>query len=233
MRIVANILGSLALAIMFCAPARAQTDTMQNLTTFLTGHPEMASALSANPSLYRSPAFMNENPSLWSYLTQNPSVYQSVVAKAPTYRPDANAYAFSEYLHLHPGVAQLLNAHPGLVNDPAFLAKHPQLREFLQHHPSVKREFVMRGWSFAEWQRYHPWTDREKWRYEDDWSARAWQEQWERQHRHVHEPRRRETSASSQVPLPARRRAGCDRLRASGYPGDCSAQRCPSFVSAW
>jgi hypothetical protein len=183
MRIM-RIFGAAILTAVIAGPARAQSNnSLQSYVNFLAGHPQMASALSANPSLYRSPAFMNENPSLWSYMTRNPSVYQSVAAKAPAYHPDGNAYALAEYLHSHPQVAQPVNAHPGLVNSPAFLAQHPHFREFLEHHPSVRQRFAERGWDFHDWLRYHAWKDRDKWRDSDDWSDRDWHEQWERQHR--------------------------------------------------
>jgi hypothetical protein len=51
-----------------------------------------------------------------------------------TSRETAN---FDQFLSNHPETAQQLASHPGLVNDPQYLASHPNLQNFLSNHPGV------------------------------------------------------------------------------------------------
>src|SRR6476661_6018156 len=50
-----RIAAALGLALAFSMPARAQTDALTMYENFLAQHQTAAQALSANPSLYRSP----------------------------------------------------------------------------------------------------------------------------------------------------------------------------------
>jgi len=154
---ITRIVAALTMAAAFAMPARAQLDPLTAYHNFLAQHTAAAEAPSANPSLYRSPGFMAAHPDVWSYLNQNPAVYQSMVAKAPAYSPDAGAFSLSNYLHYHPDIAQALTVNQSVVNNPAYLAQHPDFKGFLQHHPGVAQQLSMRGWSFARWQQTHPW----------------------------------------------------------------------------
>lgn len=44
------------------------------------------------------------------------------------------------YLDSHPEVAQRLQHNPGLVDNPTFMANHPQLRDYFAAHPEVRRQ---------------------------------------------------------------------------------------------
>ena len=182
MRLV-RILAAMALLTVVARPVMAQSPNVwQAYNSLLAGNPSAASALQADPSLYRSSAFMNQNPTLQSYILQHPDLYQSLMSRAPKYHPDSNAYALSSYLHYHPQVAQALNQDPALSTDPTFLRMHPQFRVFLQKHPVVQRRLATRGWDFEQWQRSHQWNQRAEWRDADDWSDRDWHPHWNREH---------------------------------------------------
>jgi hypothetical protein len=157
-------------------------EVWQTFNNLLASNPSAASALQADPSLYRSSAFMNQNPPLQSYILQHPDLYQSLMSRAPKYHPDSNAYTLSSYLHYHPQVAQALELNPALSTDPTFLRMHPQFRAFLREHPVVQRRLATRGWGFQQWQHYHQWDQRAQWRDADDWSDRDWHPRWSRQH---------------------------------------------------
>src|SRR6476661_5741599 len=144
-----RIAAVLGLALAFSMPARAQTNALTMYENFLALHQTAAQALSANPSLYRSPGFMVQHPDVWSYLNQNPALYQSLAAKVPAYSPDAAAFNLSNYLHYH-----------------------PDFKGFLMHHPGVQQQLTMRGWNFSRWQQTHPWDQRSQWREADAWSDR-------------------------------------------------------------
>ena len=184
-----RIAAVLGLALAFSMPARAQTNALTMYENFLALHQTAAQALSANPSLYRSPGFMVQHPDVWSYLNQNPALYQSLAAKVPAYSPDAAAFNLSNYLHYHPDIARTLAANPSIVNDPAYLNQHPDFKGFLTHHPGVRQQLTMRGWNFRGWQQTHPWDQRGQWRGADAWSDRDWHEQWERQQQIFNERR--------------------------------------------
>jgi len=47
---------------------------------------------------------------------------------------------FDKFLDSHPAIDQDLKKTPGLVNDPTYLAAHPELKEFLGTHPGVREE---------------------------------------------------------------------------------------------
>jgi hypothetical protein len=57
------------------------------------------------------------------------------------------------YLDEHPEVARQLGAHPGLADNPQFLATHPGLDGYLSHHPEVRQDLLQHPYRFMsdEW----------------------------------------------------------------------------------
>ncbi len=47
---------------------------------------------------------------------------------------------FDNFLDDHPAVGKELRQNPALVNDPNYVAAHPELKEFLGNHPGVREE---------------------------------------------------------------------------------------------
>jgi|SRR5437660_4543639 len=47
---------------------------------------------------------------------------------------------FDAYLDQHPDVRSDLAKDPTLIDNPAYLNKHPHLKEFLEQHPNTRRE---------------------------------------------------------------------------------------------
>lgn len=45
----------------------------------------------------------------------------------------------ANYMTNHPGVAEELHKNPSLVNDPNWLAKHPQLQNYMNTHPGLQK----------------------------------------------------------------------------------------------
>ena len=86
MRLV-NILAAIALLMIVARSVMAQSpDVWQTYDNLLASNPSAASALQADPSLYRSSTFMNQNPTLQSYILQHPELYQSLMSRAPALR---------------------------------------------------------------------------------------------------------------------------------------------------
>jgi hypothetical protein len=48
---------------------------------------------------------------------------------------------FDRYLDEHPGIARELRNDPNLINNPSWLAQHPDTQKFLHDHPGVNDEF--------------------------------------------------------------------------------------------
>ncbi len=46
------------------------------------------------------------------------------------------------YLDHHPEVDKQLSAHPGLVDNPKYMAEHPGLRGFFARHPVARSEWT-------------------------------------------------------------------------------------------
>ena len=45
---------------------------------------------------------------------------------------------WGEFATAHPSIARALAYKPSLMNDPAYLNKHPELKAFFQEHPEVR-----------------------------------------------------------------------------------------------
>jgi hypothetical protein len=54
-----------------------------------------------------------------------------------------------KYLEQHPKEAEALRKDPNLVNDPAYMAQHPNLQSYLARHPDVKQEWQAHPGAFA------------------------------------------------------------------------------------
>lgn len=52
-----------------------------------------------------------------------------------------NVEGFDNYLDKHPGVDQELRRDPRLIDDPAYQAKHPELRDYMHEHPHEAEAF--------------------------------------------------------------------------------------------
>ncbi len=48
--------------------------------------------------------------------------------------------SFDSFLDSHPEIAEQLRKDPSLVNNPDFVAKHPELQQYLQQHPEIREE---------------------------------------------------------------------------------------------
>lgn len=82
---------------------------------------------------------------------------------------------FDHFLNNHDKIAQDLRRNPNLVNDPAYLRSHPDLKDFLRDHHGVRDElrqnpgrFLARGGWYGYGGRYEP-NRREGWNEHDAW----------------------------------------------------------------
>jgi hypothetical protein len=98
------------------------------------------------------------------------------VAAAQTYwdndvnRPELRN--FDGFLDSHPYIANEVGRDPGLLRNPAYVARHPELREFLATHPGVREEVRENPGRFVRTERR--WDRREDRR--EEWRPRNWRD---------------------------------------------------------
>jgi hypothetical protein len=132
---------------------------------YLRSHPEVAQQLAANPALIDNPQYMNSHPELQHYLAEHPQVRQDIKEHPRQFmsREDqlngwhhgpyygAHPYANTDnFLDQNPQLAQQLEQNPRLVDNPQFLASHPQLREYLQTHPYARQDWRSHPYRFVQ-----------------------------------------------------------------------------------
>jgi len=125
---------------------------------YLDHHPEVANQLAQNPSLADNSDFLARHPHLREFLANHPEVRRDLKEHPYRFmaredrrdgRPDPVPLANADrYLDQHPEVAGELAKHPRLIDDPAYLEHHPELRDFLHNHPEARAEWKSHPWRF-------------------------------------------------------------------------------------
>jgi len=118
---------------------------------YLDEHPEVTRQLEANPGLIDNRQYVEQHPGLHEYLENHPGVrtelrehpYRFMQAERSVDRWDKAhpMRSTDHYLDQHPEVAKQLGAHPGLVDNPKYMADHPGLREFFEKHPVARADW--------------------------------------------------------------------------------------------
>ncbi len=79
-----------------------------------------------------------------------------VVNASPAQKPNPDITRreltnFDRFLDSHPAIDHELRKNPALINNSEYVAKHPELKEFLENHPGVREEIKkLRDTSCAE-----------------------------------------------------------------------------------
>ncbi len=120
---------------------------------------QVAQQLAAHPALVDNPQFMATHPELREYFAQHPAVRADL--KEHPYRfmaredrldgkpsPNAPIANADRYLDRHPEVARQLGQNPRLIDNPAYMEHHPELREFLHNHPYARAEWKSHPYRF-------------------------------------------------------------------------------------
>lgn len=147
-------------------PDKTTTPALRNWNDFLEHHPDMREALAKDPSLVDNPQFVNSHPELKQFLATHPSAAAEARANPNYFKGAEENYMhehsgigpgeehnWDNYLSTHPGQAQALAANPNLIDDPAYVNAHPQLKEFLATHPGAATVAREHPEYFAERQR--------------------------------------------------------------------------------
>jgi phage-related protein len=130
---------------------------------FLNPHPELGSQLTHNPALAKDPAFLKKNPELERFLGSHPQIRQELNENPSGFMNNVDAYRqevknFDEFLKTHAAVHNDLTRNPRLADDAGYLAKHPELKQFIETHAGVRAElqsdpvnFMSREKGYERW----------------------------------------------------------------------------------
>jgi hypothetical protein len=142
-------------SLLFVGPVLARDITRQellNYDNFLDSHPAIERDLQKDPSLLKNTPYISAHPELRTFLGSNPGIRDSrenpralmnrerAFEKSGKDISRSDVRNFDDFLDRNPALEKELQKHPALVNDPAFLAKHPDLRQFLDRHPSIRQD---------------------------------------------------------------------------------------------
>ncbi|MFZ0285804.1 MAG: hypothetical protein WAL32_11295 [Terriglobales bacterium] len=140
----------------YASPTTGETGSMDR---YLNNHPGIANELHKDPSLINNPQWLAQHPKVQNFMTNHPAM-KTDAANDPgkfvnhTERHDlANDHkalnGTNRFMKDHPEVAGELKKDPNLINDPNYLAKHPELNNYLAQHPGIRREAEAHPESFA------------------------------------------------------------------------------------
>lgn len=126
---------------------------LRRFDKFLDKHPNIATDLKKDPALVNSSDYLKSHPELGTFLRKHPEIREELKENPRAFMNRERKFEksggditrrelrnFDRYLDKHPEVAKELKKDPSLVNNEAFLEKHPGLKKFLANHPGVKEE---------------------------------------------------------------------------------------------
>ncbi|HEV2169965.1 MAG TPA: hypothetical protein VGR40_03400, partial [Candidatus Binatus sp.] len=121
---------------------------------YLDEHPEVAEQLARDPHLVDNPRFLATHPGLDGYFSNHPEVRQELQSHPDRFMAREGYYdshhgwhyghplaSTDRYMDSHPEVARQLERNPKLVDDHAYMERHPELREYLHNHPVARHDW--------------------------------------------------------------------------------------------
>ena len=128
------------------APTTGETNTMDH---YLNNHPDVAKELHDNPSLINNQQWLAAHPKVQDYMSSHPSLKTDAVAHPDQFvnhterqdleRDHRALNSTDAFMKNHPEMASELKSNPKLIDDPKYLAQHPELDNYLAKHPDVRR----------------------------------------------------------------------------------------------
>lgn len=174
----------LAMALSACLSGMAQAQTrnsditrseLSSFDAYLDKHHDVRDDLNKNPNLINDSAYLGKHPHLREFLEQHPNLREELKENPRAFMQRENSFEknegapaggrsditqselhnWDEYLDKHKDVQADLSRNPNLVNDPAYLSKHPHLKEFLEHHPNTREELKENPRAFMNRERHY------------------------------------------------------------------------------
>ncbi len=216
----AKILGAIAILLLtMTVPSRAGAQSWwegfanapqsNSFWQWLQQSPALSAPLYQNPYQIYDPSWRAQYPQLMQYINNNPGWWNGVLSSAPQYYEPA----LQEFLRGHQRIAADLAQNPGLIYDPAYLAAHPALKQFLATHRKIWSAIQYRNYTYSNtggWGAYNSngqWSDQTWWRNNGDWdSQNQWRDRgwWQQNNRAQAQQRHPEWFAERPAPQTAR-----------------------------
>jgi len=128
---------------------------LQNFDGFLDTHPNIEKDLEKNPKLLNDAAYLSAHPELKQFLDTHPGVRAEASENPRIFMrreqhfensgrdiPAQEVKSFDAFLDNHSAIERELKEHPSLVNNADYLAKHPELKTYLDQHPLIRQELA-------------------------------------------------------------------------------------------
>jgi hypothetical protein len=153
--------------------------------SWLQQNPNVSGPLQQNPYQMYNPSWRAQHPQFQQYINNNPGWWNSMVSNGPRYYNKR----FSQFLNHHPTIARDLQQNPSLIYDQAYLAQHPQLRQFLANHPNAWQSVTRRNYAYSpnggwgaydnqkQWRNSQWWNENGDWDQNRKWHDRNWWQQ--------------------------------------------------------
>jgi hypothetical protein len=135
---------------------------------YLDEHPEVAERLARNPHLVDNPQFLANHPGIDQYFKNHPEVREELQNHPDRFMARERHYenhgehngphplaTTDRYMDSHPEVAQQLQKNPALVDNSKFIANHPGLHEYLQNHPTARRDWKSHPYRYMAAERHY------------------------------------------------------------------------------
>src|SRR2546422_382882 len=129
---------------------------LRNFDQFLDSHPEVAEALRKDPNLINNPNWVGKHPELKDWLEDHPNAREELKENPTAFLRRERGFEkqegkegdttrgevrnFDQFLDSHPEVAEGLRRNPNLINNPNWVSKHPELKEWLENHPYASKK---------------------------------------------------------------------------------------------
>jgi len=135
---------------------------------YLDQHPEVAQQLAKDPRLVDNPQYLATHPGLDESFKNHPEIREELQHHPDRFmvreryherhgepggtRPLATT---DRYLDSHHEVAQQLNRDPALVDDRTYVDDHRGLNEYLQNHPTARRDWKSHPFAYMAAERHY------------------------------------------------------------------------------
>jgi|SRR5579862_7150879 hypothetical protein len=124
---------------------------VHNFNEYLDSHPEVAQQLKQNPNLINDPNYLSQHKELQQFMSTHPNAAAALKQNPQTFMTDEKRFqgreeeykrtaSFDNYLDQHPQQQKDLMQNPNLINDPKYMAEHPELHQYLQSHPHLAEQ---------------------------------------------------------------------------------------------
>lgn len=141
---------------------------LNNFDGYLDNHPGVHKQLNQNPSLINNPQFLAQHPHLQTFLNNHPGVKEESGENPNQFMHRENQFLRNggdvsraeagradRYFDQHPKLTRQLQRNPKLVDNQAFMQKHPGFQNYLQKHPEIKEDIRQHPYAFQKRQRQY------------------------------------------------------------------------------